>query len=173
MNAKRGLHNCQIHCVPRVAQSIGFVGELQYLYSRAKRFLKRRLNYVWNRLATLKYQGRASNGVLVRQNDVVLHFRAGDLVRIKSAHEIHATLNVWNSLRGCTFAEEMWPYCGTTQRVMKRMERFLDERDYHIKKSNGIVILEGLICAGSIDFGRCDRSCFFFWREEWLERVDE
>jgi hypothetical protein len=26
--------------------------------------------------------------------------------------------------------EEMWPFCGTTQKVFKRVEKFLDERDY-------------------------------------------
>ena len=66
---------------------------------------------------------------------------------------------------------EMSKYCDTTQRVLKRMERFVDERDYKVKKSNGIVLLEGLNCQGTTDFGRCDRNCFFFWREEWLEKT--
>jgi hypothetical protein len=112
-----------------------------------------------------------ADGVLVGQKAVVAHFQAGDLVRIKSADAVRATLTNWNCLKGCTFVEEMWPYCGTTQRVMKRVQRFLDERDYHIKKTSGMVVLEGLICSGSVDFGRCDRCCFFFWREEWLERI--
>ena len=68
--------------------------------------------------------------------------------------------------------EEMWPYCGTTQKVFKRVEKFLDERDYLLKKCRGIVILEGIFCEGTKDFGQCDRSCFFFWREEWLEKID-
>jgi hypothetical protein len=29
------------------------------------------------------------------------------------------------------------------------------------------------MCQGTKDFGRCDRSCFFFWREEWLEKLGE
>jgi len=28
-------------------------------------------------------------------------------------------------------------------------------------------------CQGTPDLGRCDRSCFYFWREEWLEKLDE
>jgi hypothetical protein len=35
-----------------------------------------------------------------------------------------------------------------------------------------VAILDGVICNGTEDFGPCDRSCFFFWREEWLEKVD-
>jgi hypothetical protein len=68
--------------------------------------------------------------------------------------------------------EEMWEYCGTTHKVLKRVEKFLDERDYLIKKCNGMVILEGVYCQGTVDFGECDRTCFIFWREEWLEKVD-
>jgi hypothetical protein len=67
--------------------------------------------------------------------------------------------------------EEMWRHCGTTQRVYKRVERFMDERDYLVKRCKGIVILEGVMCEGTKDFGPCDRSCFYFWREEWLERL--
>lgn len=46
------------------------------------------------------------------------------------------------------------------------MEHFLDERDYKVKKVKGIVLLEGVIYQGTPVFGRCDRSCFLFWREE-------
>lgn len=68
--------------------------------------------------------------------------------------------------------EEMRPFCDTTQRVLKRVEKFLDERDYLIKRTKGIVLLDGVICIGTGDFGPCDRSCFFFWREEWLKKMD-
>jgi hypothetical protein len=67
--------------------------------------------------------------------------------------------------------EEMWCHCGTTQRVYKRVEKFMDERDYLVKRCKGIVILEGVMCEGTKDFGPCDRSCFYFWREEWLEKL--
>lgn len=96
----------------------------------------------------------------------------GDRVRIKSEAEIRATLGNWNDLKGCTVMEEMWRHCGTTQRVFKRIGRFLDERDYQIKKVRGLVILENVFCQGTVDFGPCDRSCFFFWREEWLEKLE-
>ncbi len=100
-------------------------------------------------------------------------FQPGDLVRVRSLPEIQETLNRWGQLKGCKFMPlEMSPYCGTIQRVLKPMERFVDERDYHVKKSSGIILLEGLCCQGTSDYGRCDRSCFFFWREEWLERLD-
>ncbi len=97
---------------------------------------------------------------------------AGDLVRVRSKEEILATLNPWRELKGCKFISEMAQYCGTMQRVLKPVERFLDERDYMVKKVRGLVLLDGLLCQGTAAHGRCDRACFFFWREEWLEKID-
>ena len=96
---------------------------------------------------------------------------AGDAVRVRTQDEIQATLNHWRQLKGCTFMAEMAPYCGTTQRVLKPVRRFVDERDLRAKKAKGIVLLEGVMCQGTADFGPCDRSCHFFWREEWLEKI--
>jgi hypothetical protein len=98
--------------------------------------------------------------------------KSGDKVKVRSIDEIKDTLNHWNQLKGCSFMEEMKAYCGTTQRVLKRVEKFLDERDYLVKRCNGIVILDGVFCEGTKDFGSCDRTCFFFWREEWLEKIE-
>jgi hypothetical protein len=53
------------------------------------------------------------------------------------------------------------------------MERFLDERDYKVKKAKGIVLLKDVICHGTPVFGRCDRCCHLFWRVEWLEKIEQ
>lgn len=92
-------------------------------------------------------------------------------MRVRSREEIDATLNVWQSLRGCGFLPEMDQYCGTVQRVLKPVVRAVDERDYQVKKFSGVVLLDGVICEGTATFGNCDRACFYFWREEWLEKV--
>jgi hypothetical protein len=98
---------------------------------------------------------------------------AGEAVRVRPREEIEATLDHWRSLKGCAFLEEMAVYCGTTQRILKRVERFIDERDYRIKRASGIILLEGLICSGTSTTGRCDRACYYFWREEWLQRTSD
>lgn len=95
----------------------------------------------------------------------------GDWVAVRSYEEIKSTLNSFNELKGCAFLEDMKQYCGTKQRVFKVMERFLDERDYTVKKVRGIILLDGVFCQGTPVFGRCDRSCLLFWREEWLEKI--
>jgi hypothetical protein len=97
--------------------------------------------------------------------------KAGDQVQVRSRQEIEATLDPFKELKGCAFLEYMGQYCGTQQHVLQPVERFLDERDYKVKKARGVVLLEGVLCPGTPVFGRCDRACLLFWREEWLEKI--
>ncbi|MHC1717146.1 MAG: hypothetical protein AB9883_00605 [Acidaminococcaceae bacterium] len=100
------------------------------------------------------------------------NFQSGDLVRVRSKEEIELTLNHIGQLKGCSFMDVMTPYCGTIQRVFKPMERFVDERDLTVKRCSGLVLLAGVMCQGTTQFGRCDRSCLMFWRQEWLEKIE-
>lgn len=100
-----------------------------------------------------------------------LKLQPGDLVRVRSRVEIESSLSPWGEFKGCAMMDEMWQYCETVQRIKKPVKQFVDERDYQIKKCNGIYLLEDLNCQGTNFFGSCDRSCFYFWREEWLEKI--
>ena len=159
---------CQIQCLDRMSEPLRRIGVVWQLRNRLKRIIRRRLNYIGNLFSEIAGgQGAAST---LAVNAAVGGLQAGDAVRVKSHEEIQATLDRWNRLKGCDFMEEMWAYCGTTQRVLKRVDKFLDERTYRIRKCRGIVTLEGAMCGGTRDLGACDRCCFFFWREEWLEK---
>jgi hypothetical protein len=163
-------HPCQIHYVPEMAHPLGILEVVSQIPNRFKRATKRRLNFIRRSLSDVP-TGRAGSSGSSAVAGGSVQLEAGDLVRVKSKEEILATLNRWNELKGCGFMEEMWPYCNTQQRVLKVVRQFLDERDYRMKKTKGIVVLDGVMCQGTVDFGRCDRSCFFFWRMEWLERI--
>lgn len=97
--------------------------------------------------------------------------QSGDLVRIRTRKEIEATLDSKYQLKGCLFMAEMWDYCGKQLRVLKPVKRFLDECEYHVRRTSGIVILEGAICRGTVYPQGCDHSCYFFWRKEWLGKI--
>ena len=101
-----------------------------------------------------------------------IKFNPGATVLVRSKDQIRDTLNSWNELKGCSFLPEMWQYCGTVQRVLKPVRRFVDERDCQVKKVRGVYLLQGIICQGFELYGECDRACFYFWREEWLEKVE-
>ncbi len=87
-------------------------------------------------------------------------FNPGDQVLVRPKDQIRSTLNYWGELKGCSFLPEMEQYCGTTQRVLKPVKRFVDERDYRIKRVKGVYFLEGVNCQGFELYGICDRACF-------------
>ena len=165
------LNKCQIHGFEQMAEPLGTAKILWQRRNRLKRILKRRWNYLISLFSEMMSSNKAATNTSVKQY-ITKKLHSGDLVRVKSKEEVLSTLNRWNQLKGCAFMEEMWPYCSTTQRVLKRVENFLDERDYLMKKCYGIIILDGIFCEGTKDFGVCDRNCFFFWREEWLEKME-
>ncbi len=173
--------NCQIPCMQRVAEGDAQVPpasisrRLKLMVRRRlspnkERTFKNRTNDLINRFCELT--GRNTKPSVSLVNAPSAGLQAGDWVSVRSLEEIETTLNQWRQLKGCAFMPEMAEYCGTTQRVLKPMKRFVDERDLRVKKSNGIILLEGVMCQGTAEFGSCDRSCFVFWREEWLEKID-
>lgn len=95
--------------------------------------------------------------------------QAGDWVEVKDEQEIMATLDDRCSLRGLVFLPEMLPYCGRRFTVLKRVERIFLEESRQLRKIRATVLLDGVMCGGEM-LG-CDKSCFFYWREDWLRRV--
>lgn len=167
------IEGCQIPCLPRMAESRAFV-ESQSFIQRIKLSLAVPWNYYVKRWLKAAYHlavdREAINKTSPKSLPITLH--NSDYVRVRSWTEIETTLDPFKELKGCAFLAEMKQYCDTTQRVLQVMERFLDERDYKVKKVCGIVLLKGVICLGTPVFGRCDRCCHFFWREEWLEKIE-
>jgi hypothetical protein len=168
---------CQLPNVPKLStgsaetMQISLIGRLKRLLAFPwNRYVKKWLKQAYN--LTVR-RGGVSAQVAREGGAPTTSFKMGDLVRVRAPAEISATLNPFKELKGCAFLTEMQQYCGTTQRVLQVMQQFLDERDYKVKKARGIVLLEGVICRGTPAFGRCDRCCHFFWREEWLERIAE
>ena len=179
MESQGDFKNCQLPGIPNFSEGYAEVPpeslkrKLRLLVRRSLnvrqvRFIKTKTSHILDKVVTMVSKRKSISEVPMTSPKL----QAGDLVLVRPEAEIRATLNPWGILKGCMFMPEMLPYCGTTQRVFKRMERFMDERDYHVKKSSGIILLEGLHCQGTSDYGRCDRSCFYFWREEWLEKID-
>ena len=111
-------------------------------------------------------------GRLEKTPDGTLDLQPGELVRIKSREEIVRTLDVNNSNRGLSFDPEMVAYCGRQARVLRRVERVVDERTGRLLSlKRACIVLEDVTCRG--EFHRCcPRADYPFWREAWLERVE-
>lgn len=103
--------------------------------------------------------------------------RPGDLVEVKSAPEIAATLDSSGTVDQLPFMPEMLAYCGKRFRVSQKVVIVCASgtktgsvlRSF---RNNDVVLLEGLRCSGA-DHDGCQKSCSIFWREAWLRKVDE
>lgn len=105
-----------------------------------------------------------------------LDLQPGERVRVKSVAEILNTLDHNNKHRGLAIEAEMLRHCGKTYRVSAQIERMIDEKTGRmIRFATPCVALEGLSCNGLDNRRRifCARSPLYFWREGWLERVEE
>jgi hypothetical protein len=97
--------------------------------------------------------------------------RPGDLVRVRSAHEILATLDEEGTVGGIPFMPEMIQYVDRRYRVSKRVEKicwFTEESS--ARRLPDTVLLEDLRCDGA-GHGGCQAECRIYWKEAWLERV--
>jgi hypothetical protein len=103
-----------------------------------------------------------------------LDLTVGEMVRIRSAKEIFATVNEANFNRGMRIDVEMTRYCGEAHRVERRVTQIIDEqsgRMIHFK--NPCIVLDGVDCKGDYSHLRlmCPRRITSYWRELWLERL--
>ncbi len=114
-------------------------------------------------------------GRLKKTPSETLNLVAGDRVRVKPKREILATLDRECRNRGMRFDVEMTPYCGREFRVLRRADRIIHDRTGKMLSLRDCIILEGAYCGGYLSKDRlfCSRNLYPFWREIWLERVDE
>jgi hypothetical protein len=100
--------------------------------------------------------------------------KVGDRVRVQSEDYIKCSLDQRGAYKGCCFAIGMYQYCGKEMRVARVVDHFFDEALGRMLKAKNMVLLEGAYCDGSInrECWGCDRMCFYFWRTEWLEKLE-
>jgi hypothetical protein len=102
-----------------------------------------------------------------------LELQPGEFVRIRSKEEIVGTLDDKRLNRGMGFEEEMAVSCGRTARVLRRVDKCIDERTGRmLSMKNPCIVLDGVVCEG-VYHANCPREFLPFWREIWLERVED
>ena len=106
----------------------------------------------------------------------ILNLQPGELVRVKPYEEILRTVNKKNMNRGMSFDKEMVPYCGGVYRVLKRVNKLINEKTGEMQEmKNPCIVLDTVVCQSRYSECRlfCPRSIYSFWREIWLERLPE
>jgi len=99
-------------------------------------------------------------------------YLAGDLVEVKSAAEIAATLDADGRLDGMPFMPEMLAFAGRRLKVSRRADKTCVEGFYGMRKLGGAVFLEEARCDGAAH-GGCQRNCMMFWKDAWLKPASD
>jgi hypothetical protein len=135
------------------------------------REIARKIRRVFGRSARLRPPGAVATAEVSAPAEK-LDLQPGEWVEIKTLAEILATLDVEQRHRGLGFSPEMTRYCGRRFRVAYRVERVILEWSGQMRRIRDTVALENAICEGQC-FRNCPRSCYLFWREAWLKRIEE
>jgi hypothetical protein len=141
---------------------------------RMVRWLYDHVRYVWNGAAFPRRVGWIPLGK--RTPLANLNLRPGELVRVRGLDEIEQTLDTAGHNRGLYFDPEQAPFAGHAFRVGHRVERMISEETGRmIELKAPTVVLESVFCGGKYSSCRmfCPKSACLFWREAWLERVNE
>ena len=111
-----------------------------------------------------------------RQTDIdtrptSLGLKVGDLVEVRSAEEILATLDERGELENLPFMPEMLAFCGQRLTVHKVAHKLCDTISRSgMRRMTSAVHLTGARCGGSAH-GGCQTACSLYWKEEWLRRA--
>lgn len=102
-----------------------------------------------------------------------LRLRPGERVRVRSPEDILATLDGNGCLDNMPFMPEMLDCCGKEFSVYSRADKTCDTATQTGgRRLTDSVHLRGQRCDGSAH-GACQAECLNFWKESWLERIDD
>jgi hypothetical protein len=149
-----------------------FLRITQFVGGRTLRRLYDKFHRLWGGAPFPRKTGTIPSGQSTPAE--ALDLQPGELVRIKSHEEILKTLDTGSRNRGLYFDAEEVPYCGGTYRVLRRVERIVNERTGKMRQmKTPCLILDSVICESRYSECRlfCPRSIYAYWREIWLERV--
>jgi len=133
------------------------------------KFIEKKLSFKFFRIYAIKKRKKT---IANMTSYLDLNLKPGVVVEVRSEKDIFSTLDNDGKLKGVRFTPEMKKYCGGRHRIVKKLEKILIESTGELRTiQTPTYILEGVICDGSAH-GGCDRSCFIFWRREWLKKID-
>lgn len=96
----------------------------------------------------------------------------GDVVEVRSAEEIMATLDERGELENLPFMPEMLTFCGQRLTVHKVAHKLCDTiGGSGLHTMEHAVHLTNSRCDGSAH-GGCQTACLLYWKEAWLKRVE-
>jgi hypothetical protein len=175
---------CQLQVLPAAGTEFTYLEKLHMRLCQRVHYLLVTLHKLWDnpKLVLHKAQrvlGLARRRIASPSGDPValpLGLQPGERVRVKPGADIRATLDGHGRYEGLGYmSATMDRYCGGTYTVLRRVDRFFDERTQRMLKLKNTVILDEVYCEPEPQaeerIAGCNRMCFLFWKEAWLERI--
>ena len=162
---------CQLKSIDDMKRKNSRINDLLQNRVKILRSAKRKAIFFKNKVFRILIPFNKKTGANnINKNPILL----GDIVRVRSQQEIRSILDYYEKYMGCLFIDEMYEHCGKICKVLKTVDYFFDEAKQKMTKCKDIVILEEVQCSGRQRLYResCDRSCFFFWHKDWLQKID-
>jgi hypothetical protein len=99
--------------------------------------------------------------------------QVGDLVEVRSAQEILATLDEGGEVESLPFMPEMLQFCGKRFYVDKIAIKACDTiTNTGLYRMHNAVHLRNSRCDGSAH-GGCQAACNIYWKDAWLRRIED
>jgi hypothetical protein len=174
-----GTYICQSSQLAKASFSLGVLGNLasyfrDLYFGNVHPGRLAKLAYIF---ASLKLRGRIGE-IRELKGDTPktppfepLGLSPGDVVEVKGPEEIQSTLDRNGRNRGLPFTYDLLEFSGKKYRVLRPIERVIDESTGEMRRPKNAVVLEGVRCTGTYRRG-CVRCTYLLWREAWLKRVE-
>jgi hypothetical protein len=102
-----------------------------------------------------------------------LSLQPGEIVHVASPDKIFETLNATGRNFGLTFDKEMLKFCGLRYRVLRRVDKIIDDASGRmLRMKTPCIVLDATDSTGEY-LRCCAQHDPAFWREAWLERVED
>jgi hypothetical protein len=103
---------------------------------------------------------------------VDLGLRPGERIRVAAADDIARTLNRRNRNRGLWFDRDMIKHCGRDYRVLRRVNRIIDDASGRmLEMKTPCIVLSGVVASGEFHHFLAQED-HMYWREIWLRPLD-
>jgi len=165
--------NCQLQYLYDSTEDIVITDRFKIFFSRLTTYIQRR---VANRIGLPTAYSHttslsASPNALAAKS---VPLQEGDLVQVLPLEEIQKTLDDQGNCERMKFLGGMERFCGKEFRVLREIKFMFDEKSWRIVRLKNAVLLQDHVCdsRGQYDKERCDRSCYYFWKEQWLRKVE-
>ena len=165
--------NCQLQHLYEATEDIAAIDRLTTFILRFTTYCQRR-TAKWIGVPRTYRQGTTTGTSIDNDITGIPPLKEGDLVQVLPLQEIQKTLDENGNCDRMKFLGGMERFCGKKFRVLKEIKFMFDEKSWRIVRLKNAVLLQDQICdsKGQYDKEGCDRSCFYFWKEQWLRKVE-